>query len=162
MRLTNWAGTILSLLGEAAILSKAGYSGWNALVPFYGSYLFFKVAGVKKLFGLYCAAVIGIFVCFLGLYASGNDSLLPVMLILAIALVIIHIFRSIGLAASFELSGGYVLGLIFVPVIFYLIIGFSDNMRYYGPGSSTDYSEQNGKDYSEQYNSKNDFYDRDF
>jgi len=58
---------------------------------------------------------------------SGNDSLLPVMLILAIALVIIHICRSIGLAASFELSGGYVLGLIFVPVIFYLIIGFSDN-----------------------------------
>ena len=172
MRLTNWASTILSLLGEAAILSKAGYSGWNALVPFYGSYLFFKVAGVKKLFGLYCAAVIGIFVCLLGVYASGSDSLFPVLIILAIALVIIHIFRSIGLAASFELSGGYVLGLILVPVIFYLIIGFSDNIRYYGPGSSTDYSEQNGNDYSEQYNSKNDyserynskndFYDRDF
>ncbi|OQA21725.1 MAG: hypothetical protein BWY61_01745 [Firmicutes bacterium ADurb.Bin354] len=170
----GWLNLILTLVGQAAIIEKAGGNGWVVFIPFYGSYRFFRIAGRKNLFWWYLALTIGLFMCIFAIILSNGrldvDNYIIIMIFLSVGFFIIHILRCLGLADAFVLGGGYVLGLIILPVVFYLILGFSGSMRYYGSerNGETDYPEQNEsgygeqKDYSGQYNDKKDFYDRDF
>ncbi|WP_368197806.1 DUF5684 domain-containing protein, partial [Blautia wexlerae] len=63
-----------------------------------------------------------------------SESLTVYMLVILIKiiLVIISIMYSIKLARAFGRGTGFAIGLIFLPPIFMLILGFGDD-RYYGP-----------------------------
>ncbi len=49
---------ILTIVASWILYNKAGEPGWAAIIPFYSSYIRFKVAGKKKLFWGYLAASI--------------------------------------------------------------------------------------------------------
>ena len=71
----NLAVMVLTIIASWIMYAKAGEPGWAAIVPFYSSYVRFKIAGKKKLFCGYLVATIGIIVgCIILMYeiiASG-------------------------------------------------------------------------------------------
>ena len=71
----NLAVTVLTIIASWIMYAKAGEPGWAAIVPFYSSYVRFKIAGKKKLFWGYLVACIASIVgCILLMYeiiASG-------------------------------------------------------------------------------------------
>ena len=71
----NLAVMVLTIVASWIMYAKAGEHGWAAIVPFYSSYVRFKIAGKKKLFWGYLVATIGIIVgCIILMYeiiASG-------------------------------------------------------------------------------------------
>ena len=71
----NLAVMVLTIIASWIMYAKAGEPGWAAIVPFYSSYVRFKIAGKKKLCWGYLVATIGIIVgCIILMYeiiASG-------------------------------------------------------------------------------------------
>ena len=71
----NLAVMVLTIIASWIMYAKAGEPGWAAIVPFYSSYVRFKIAGKKKLLWGYLVATIGIIVgCIILMYeiiASG-------------------------------------------------------------------------------------------
>jgi hypothetical protein len=49
-------------------------------------------------------------------------------------MIVLYILQCKGIARSFGLGGGFTVGLIFLPFIFYAIIAFDSNIAYVGRG----------------------------
>lgn len=82
------------------VFEKAGQPGWAAIVPIYNIYVMLRVAGKP---GWWLILFLVPFVSF-----------------------IIAIIALIGLAENFGKSGGFAIGLILLPFIFFPILGFGD------------------------------------
>lgn len=71
----NLAVMVLTIIASWIMYAKAGEPGWAAIVPFYSSYVRFKIAGKQKLFwGYLVASIASIAGCILLMYeiiASG-------------------------------------------------------------------------------------------
>ena len=103
---------ILQIIGTWKVFTKAGEKGWKCLIPIYNVVILFKISGLSPwiIFG-YLAGIIpfvGWIVC-LG----------------------ITIYQCNSLAKSFGKDVGYTIGLLFLPTIFYMILGFG-NAQYIG------------------------------
>lgn len=104
----SWGAPMLAVLSIVAlwfIFQKAGEPGWAAIIPFYGTYVLFKI-----------------------IRGNGWKFLL---LLIPIANVVIYIIAMCKLAKAFGKGGGFALGLIFLPVIFYCILAFG-SAQYQG------------------------------
>ncbi len=88
------------------VFSKAGYPGWAAIIPIYNIYVLVKVAGRP---GWWLLLMLIPFVNF-----------------------IIAIILSIDVAKNFGKGAGFGVGLAFLGVIFYPILGFG-SATYQGP-----------------------------
>ena len=97
---------ILAIVGMWKVFTKAGEPGWTALIPFVNSYKMFKIAW-------------------------GNGRLFLLCLI-PIVNIVVGIMLCIKMARAFGKGTGFAVGLIFLPSIFFIILGFSDAV-YYGP-----------------------------
>jgi hypothetical protein len=82
------------------IFAKAGEPGWACLVPIYNACVMFKIAGKPMWWILLC--------------------------FIPIVNIIISILAAIGLANKFGKGGGFAVGLILLPFIFYPILAFGD------------------------------------
>ncbi len=103
--LVAWAGIIFMAVVYWKIFVKADEPGWAILVPFYGSYVEFKIAfGNGWLFFL---------------------SFIP------LANVIVGIMLPFKMASAFGKGVGYGFGLLFLPIIFYPMLAFGSS-EYYG------------------------------
>jgi len=80
------------------LFSKAGQPGWAAIIPIFNTYIMLKVAGKPGWW----------------------------LLLLFIPLVnfVIMILAMVGIAQNFGKGGGFAVGLIFLPIIFYPILAF--------------------------------------
>ena len=90
------------------VFTKAGQPGWAAIIPLYNAYVFLKIAG-KPGWWLILLLVPGLNVIF-GIIALA------------------------AFAQNFGKGAGFIMGLIFLPVIFCPILAFSD-ARYIGAGA---------------------------
>ena len=123
--------SLLQIIANWRIFIKAGEDGWKSIIPIYGDYISYKIAWQPAYFWL--TLVLGIVSSCLQGTLETNDSLMISMIIvlIKIILVIISIMYSIKLARAFGRGTGFAIGLIFLPPIFMLILGFGDD-RYYG------------------------------
>ncbi|MCR4896713.1 MAG: DUF5684 domain-containing protein [Lachnospiraceae bacterium] len=155
--LYSTAMAILTIVGTWMVYNKANDNGWAAIIPFYREYVMARIADKKNAFwGYLIAAIIEFFagiafavsltVVLLQLIGSGfsfggfdEDSYglfgvmalsLIIMGIAGLVKLIIKIIMYAGLTRNFGLNGGWVVGLIFLPGVFFLIMGVSDNIRY--------------------------------
>lgn len=106
---TGIVGAILAVLGIIAtwkIFKKADEPGWASIVPFYNSYVLFKIT-----------------------WGSGWKFLL---MLIPIVNVVIAVMTAFKLARSFGKGTGFGFGLLFLSFIFMLILGFGD-AEYQGP-----------------------------
>ena len=100
----------LIIVANWKIFTKAGKPGWASIIPFYNLYVLFEIAGMNGwLFLLLCLPIVNI-----------------VMMILLY----------INLAKAFGKGTGFIIGLIFLPNIFTLILAFGSS-QYQGPQQST-------------------------
>ncbi len=97
--------TILQIIATWRIYEKAGQPGWASIIPFYNFYVLLKIVGKPDWW------LIWIFI----------PPAYPVVLIWTTNL----------LSKSFGKGVGFTLGLIFLSIIFYPILGFG-NAEYQG------------------------------
>lgn len=95
------AVTVLYIVANWKIFTKAGEAGWKCLIPFYNGYVMFKIATGK-----------------------GWMYFLMFIPIVNIVLAIMFIFK---LAKAFGYSTGFGFGLLFLAPIFYCILAFGNN-----------------------------------
>ena len=88
------------------VFAKAGEPGWACLVPFYN----------------------GVVMCKVG----GKPGWWFVLLLLPVVNIVVSILVSLGVAERFGKGGGFGVGLILLPFIFYPILAFGSS-QYIGP-----------------------------
>lgn len=107
--------TILRIIGMWKFFKKAGEKGWKSIIPIYNLVILFRISGLSPwiIFGYFTILVpfIGLLVC-LG----------------------IRIYQCNSLAKAFGKDVGYTIGLLFLPTIFYMILGFG-KAQYVGKGN---------------------------
>lgn len=99
---------ILKIVAQWKIFTKAGEKGWKSLIPVYNMVILFKISGLSPwlllLFLLGGVPVIG--------------WLIPVVLL---------IVSMVKLGQAFGKSTGFIIGLIFLPPIFEMILAFGSS-----------------------------------
>jgi hypothetical protein len=89
--------------------SKAGQPGWAAIIPIYNLIVWLRIAGKPWWWML--------------------------LMFIPIVSIVIAIIATVEFARAFGKGGGFAVGLIFLPFIFYPILGFG-SARYVGTGDS--------------------------
>lgn len=112
---------ILVIVAMWKIFQKAGEPGWKAIIPFYNSYTMYKIVWDTKFFWINFG---------LGVL-TGIINLLPPLAfigyIVSIATFVIEVMLLNKLAKSFGHGTGFTIGLIFLPYVFFLILGFGSD-----------------------------------
>ena len=103
--------TLVMMIGLWKMFTKAGQPGWAILIPFYSLFVMVKVAGKPVLWFVLCLVPFVNFV---------------VLLMLPFAL-----------ATRFGKGTGFALGLLFLPFIFYPMLGFGDATYIPAPEAAT-------------------------
>lgn len=124
------AVVVFQIIAMVKVYKKAGRSGWEAIVPYYNTWVLCEIAGVKWWFFL--IAIASTITSVLGLIG-----LTPLAALISLAgTFAVHY----NLALKFGKDGvGYGIGLTLLPVIFYAILGFGDasfkdvKVSSYGP-----------------------------
>ena len=126
-----FAWWLLQIIANWRIFTKAGEAGWKSIIPIYGDYISYKIAWQPAYFWL--TLILGIISSYLQGTLETGESLTVSMIIVLIKIIlaIISIMYSVKLARAFGRGTGFAIGLIFLPPIFMLILGFGDD-RYYG------------------------------
>jgi len=93
------AFTILMIVSMWKIFTKAGKPGWASIIPFYNLFVMLEIAGKPGWWIL-------------------------LILFVPIANIIFLIMMIAGIAANFGKGIGYVLGFIFLPIIFFPMLAF--------------------------------------
>lgn len=136
---------IVMIVALWKIYKKAGEHGWACLVPFYNNYVFYRMTwGNGWMFLLPTVLTFGyVFGLVLFMLSGFTGEAVPTinMTILAIgcgiASIVINIITLHKLSKAFGYGVGFTLGLLFLPVIFYIILGFGSS-KYVGPSSKHD------------------------
>ena len=98
---------IFSIVCWWKIYKKAGYQGWESIIPIYNAYILLKIVGTPWWWLLlFCIPVVNI------IYVVWTTNLL---------------------SKSFGKETGFTLGLIFLSIIFAAILAFDRNIVYRGP-----------------------------
>ncbi len=103
------AFVVLYIVGGWKVFEKAGEAGWKIIIPIYNLYILLKIVGRPGWW------LILYFIPFVN--------------------IVILIIVWVDLSKSFGHGVGFAIGLIFLPYIFLLILGFGSD-RYLGPAGS--------------------------
>lgn len=136
-KLLQLAFAILTFVSVWIVYNKAGQGGWKLLIPIYGDYIHFKIAHCAgRFWASLFLPILSTVLMVLGLtMALGGDYSTGLVLVLAgLALVIttaiIRITVPFKMAAAFNQSGFFGLGLWLLPTIFYAILAFNKSIVY--------------------------------
>ena len=97
---------VLLIIAQWKIFTKAGEAGWKSIIPLYNLFIFCKIV-------------------------DGNGWKFLLLCIPGVN-VVYDIILSIRTAKAFGKGAGFAVGLIFLPSIFWLILGFG-SAQYVGP-----------------------------
>ena len=142
---------VFMILCTAKLFIKAGEKGWKAIIPFYNSYLTFKLCWKGKKFWaaffltFFLIITLGV-LTFCVILLQYEDALAfdynsfaiiaiiasAVIIVLSIWLLILQIKLNVRMAKAYGQEGAFAVGLIFLPVIFLAILAFNHD-EYIGP-----------------------------
>lgn len=151
-------GQIFSIVCYWFIFKKCNEKSWKAIIPFYNTYIRYKLFYNKKVFIPYMVINIVLsysFTMFLMLGAQMMEYFNPddvafgfnsipaniintaslyffIIIISSIILLVLEIILNVYMAKSFKKSVGFTLGLVFLNIIFVAILAFFDDNIYYG------------------------------
>jgi len=80
------------------VFEKAGQPGWSVLIPIYNIYVMLKIAG--------------------------KPGWWLILMLIPLVNIVIEILVVVGVAKNFRKGGGFAVGLIFLPFIFFPILAF--------------------------------------
>lgn len=99
--LVGLAFTAFWVAGAWKMFEKAGQPGWGILVPIYNLLLIVRIAG--------------------------SPDWMFVLLLIPFVNIVAHIFVSLELGKRFSKGPAFTIGLIFIPAVFYALIGFTSD-----------------------------------
>lgn len=119
--------SVISIVANWKIFSKAGRPGWAVLIPIYNIYVMSDI-----IFGniTYFVTVLIVWVVSMVGSFSGIG---VISSLAALASIVVYIVYCVKLSNVFGKSGGFAVGLVLLPVIFFPILGFGSS-EYIGPG----------------------------
>ena len=124
-----FAGLILTVVGKWKVFKKAGKNGWEALIPYYNTWVLCEIADIKWWFFLIIIA---------GSLLGGSS----IGGLLGLAALVATYFVNYNIARKFDKEPvGFAFGLTLLPFIFYPILGMGDatyknvKVSEYGPVS---------------------------
>ena len=137
----------LSIVGEWILLEKIGEKGWKALLPFYRTYLLFRIFWDRKIYFLYLALTVILLICavytlmatilamtilVMGYSIQEGQLLFSIVLLLGLSIATIvmqwKLYRKIS--ARFGEGKLFTFGLLLFPGIFLLVLGLSSRYEY--------------------------------
>ncbi len=127
---------VLLIIAHWKMFTKAGQPGWKSIIPIYSDYVLFDLVWDTKNFFIYLALSVGTYV--LSMFSTNaqtgesNPIVAFLCLAAAIATLVWWIRLQLKTAAAYGKSTGFGVGLILLPNIFTLILGFGD-AQYVGP-----------------------------
>ena len=112
------------IIAKAMIFLKAKRKSWTVVIPFYSDYIIFDIATGKGFLGIIYALLTysSLFIPIFELLCDFDMSVLKIF-VTCISLIL-DIFMKFKLAKKFNKGIIFGLGLMFMPVIFYPILGF--------------------------------------
>ena len=135
---------LIYTLAEIFVFIKVGESWWKALIPIYGDFLLFRIAG--KPF-LYWVELIFTFPCVaFSAYSDSTPALLLPALLCSVVLIVAQVRFCLALSRSFGHESAFSAGLLFLPHIFLFILAF-DGSVYLGnyiPGAAVRIAKSKG------------------
>lgn len=96
---------VAAIAGMWKVYEKAGQPGWAAIIPIYNLVVLLQIVN-KPIWWI-------------------------VLLLIPLINIVILIMVSIALAEKFGKGGGFAVGMVFLPFVFYPILGFGDE-RFQG------------------------------
>lgn len=96
---------VAAIAGMWKVFEKAGQPGWAAIVPIYNMFVLLQIVN-KPIWWI-------------------------VLLLIPLINIVILIMVSIALAEKFGKGGGFAVGMVFLPFVFYPMLGFGDE-RFQG------------------------------
>lgn len=117
---------VLLVISNWKIFKKAGQPGWKALIPVYSDYIFYKIAWKPRWFWI--AMIISVIIAATSEFIGATPETAMIVSILsticAIFACVIEIIMHVKLAKAFRKDGGFAVGLILLPFIFFPILAF--------------------------------------
>lgn len=92
---------VAAIVGMWKVFEKAGQPGWAAIVPIYNLIVLLQIVN--------------------------KPTWWIVLLLLPLINIVILIIVTIALAEKFGKGGGYAVGMVFLPFVFYPMLGFGDD-----------------------------------
>ncbi|HCD42334.1 MAG TPA: signal peptidase I [Lachnoclostridium sp.] len=117
---------ILLIVTNWKIFSKAGKPGWASLIPFYNIYIMSDIAFGNLSY--FIAIMISWVVSFLG----GFLEISILSSLAGLASFVLYIIYCVKISKAFGKSGGFAVGLVLLPLIFFPILGLG-SAEYIGP-----------------------------
>ena len=135
---------VLLIIAHWRMFTKAGEEGWKAIIPVYSDFVLFKIVWNTKSFWIYFGAAIAtVLINVLGgqyvvvdgqivSAAQGNFFVGLLSFISSLILLLYTILLQIKTALAYGKGIGFAVGLLLLPNIFTLILGFG-SAEYLGP-----------------------------
>ena len=127
---------VLLVIAFWKMFEKLGEPGWKAIIPLYNSYILYKYTWKRNMF--WVSLVLNVLGSILltigagnGTAATINQPMLWIGVVVLLAECVIAFIAAYKVSVAFEHGIGYFFGLIILPNIFYLILGFGKS-RYVG------------------------------
>lgn len=122
---------VLIIVSLWKIFVKAGEAGWKAIIPYYNSFIQFKLFWNTTIFWVYLA------VSLVYSFTNGKSGFLGVVGVLTgLATLVLTVMLCYYMAKSFGKGVGFTVGLCLLPVVFFPILAFGD-AQYIGNGSQS-------------------------
>lgn len=110
---------VLEIVANWKIFTKAGEEGWKAIIPYYNSFVTFKIGGNTMYFWIWLAATV------LNYILSSFDGFLGILASLcSLAVFVFYVLREYNLAKAFGKGIGFTVGLVLLNPIFRMMLGF--------------------------------------
>ncbi|MCQ2752217.1 MAG: DUF5684 domain-containing protein [Coriobacteriales bacterium] len=131
---------ILLIIANWKIFTKAGEKGWKSIIPFYNIYIVFKISWKTMYFWIsFGLIVVGAIILYAlgGAYTVGGQLYYTNTIMAFIGGILMFVGTVIvfvdyyWLSKAFGHGYGYFFGLLFLPTIFTLILGFGKS-QYVG------------------------------
>ena len=123
---------ILLIIAHWKMFTKAGEPGWKSIIPIYSDFVLFKLVWDVQNFWIYLGLGCGASLLSNIAQNTQNNILYALASIVAIGALVWYVRLSLNTAKAYGKSTGFGVGLILLPTIFTLILGFGDS-RYVGP-----------------------------
>lgn len=130
---------VLLVIASWKIFKKAGEPGWKSIIPIYNIYILYKIVNMKSWFWwLLCLNVIATIIFAVNNYNpytmteeqitnynyNANPAVIVTLIVVPIITIIAQIIYSYRTSKAFGHGIGYTIGLLFLPNLFWLILGF--------------------------------------
>jgi hypothetical protein len=128
---------IITVISQWRIYTKAGQPGWASIIPIYSTLVMLDIIRKPRIWLLYIVGIAVVQAVINTMYTTSDGTtdypvlVAIVMIVLSITLTVLSVRITHGLSLAFGKNGWFTVGLIFLPIVFFPILGFGSAQYQY-------------------------------